>query len=48
MSRFMLVPENFNLDEDDCDALYDISILDYETGMNHSVKVRLYIFFEQN
>ena len=33
--------ENFNLDEDDSDALYDISILDYETGMNHSVKVRL-------
>jgi hypothetical protein len=33
--------ENFSLDEDDCDALYDIFILDYETGMNHSVKVRM-------
>jgi len=30
--------ENFNLDEDDCDALYDIAIMDYETGINHSVK----------
>jgi len=30
--------ESFNLEEDDCDALYDISILDYETGMNHSIK----------
>ena len=40
--------ENFELDEDDFDALYDISILDYETGLNHSIKVILPISFEQN
>jgi len=30
--------ENFSLEEDDFDALYDVAIMDYETGMNHSVK----------
>jgi len=30
--------ENFSLEEDDSDVLYDVAIMDYETGMNHSVK----------
>eukprot|EP00092_Neocalanus_flemingeri_P068898 GFUD01084307.1.p1 GENE.GFUD01084307.1~~GFUD01084307.1.p1 ORF type:complete len:247 (-),score=74.91 GFUD01084307.1:107-847(-) len=30
--------ENFTLDEYDCDVLYDIAIMDYETGVNHSLK----------
>jgi len=30
--------ERFDLEEDDSDVLYDISVLDYETGMNHGVK----------
>jgi len=30
--------ERFDLEDDDCEVLYDISILDYETGMNHGVK----------
>ena len=31
--------ERFDLEDDDSEVLYDISILDYETGMNHGVKV---------
>jgi len=30
--------ERFDLEDDDSEVLYDISILDYETGMNHGVK----------
>jgi len=30
--------ESFSLEDEDSDGLYDITILDYETGINHSVK----------
>jgi len=30
--------ENFLLEEEEYDASYDISIYDYETGVNHSIK----------
>eukprot|EP00092_Neocalanus_flemingeri_P084557 GFUD01106246.1.p1 GENE.GFUD01106246.1~~GFUD01106246.1.p1 ORF type:complete len:260 (+),score=73.14 GFUD01106246.1:47-826(+) len=32
------VIENFSIEDEDCDALYDLAIMDYETGINHSVK----------
>jgi len=32
--------ENFLLEEEEYDASYDISIYDYETGVNHSIKVK--------
>jgi len=30
--------ENIDLDEDECEASYDVTIFDFETGMNHSVQ----------
>jgi len=30
--------ENIDLDDDECEACYDVTIFDFETGMNHSVE----------